>query len=1041
MMEVNLVGWITIVFFLFVTTFGLQACINIVLACIAFIAGVLTMLYLASDKETTNVTTQDLLDNPLDQSSYTSSLVQVMRIFNEPKKVTKTDKRITGSESVDTFLHEIFGYLMKDYVTPWYSIITSDKEFEERIRQTAQSVAVNLSNRIKTVNWLNYFMGRPVEDLTGHLRLFRGAGGGLLGAAAPSPSRPPRRGSPARSPPNNSPQQQHRRNKSDTDVASYAGKQRNVANSRFYVETNNTKHLSFEQQFFKLEREMEKNLISREKMCTDLDTETSFIAEICQLLFYISLEADDFKGGASLAIMRVISCVTLQSALSYITDPDTLNTLVLRFICYDGLSSESFLSVIRSSDNVDELKCTLDLVLQEIQNLVSHDTVGECDIAVKQQLSSLQYLVRMLNTRSSALTPSESSQQRQAVTQLPMNFLLENHLALGYFLDYAQSMGAHEYIFCHLQIQAWRAAAVKHLATQVSGIHNVREGTVSEIKSAAQAIYDQYLAGGILNSGDVPHTLVRNLITNLGMPLDEKSIVWFQEVEDFILTKLTIVGAGFKNSRQYTMLLAELDLENFNSSELTKFGERNDNGSQNYGSKTSLSSLSDSRLSDNSETDVERISGSSKFFIDSLPNSRSQSPGPTKSTEQIPTESGKEAKAESSSSLQIQDPRKQIQQWIFRKESCLLEADIYETGVVHERGKAFGVYAVKVTRRCPSTGQQFCWHVYRRYSDFLDLYNSIKDQYPELGKMEFPSKKTFHNTSRSVLERRKEVLSIWLSALAALGSPNGPPRYVILHSSLLLPFLSPKDVHDKQNQRVIDTMLVQPIRQGMRTLRGVPGQLFSTVDDLMEGLSKVLSNSKSESTVVLPSLQERSDVGTELPLRVLLLLLDEVFELRKRNQWLRRQISALLRQLLTVMFSHVLNKRIIECISSLTSPGTIVQCLDIVKRTYWSEGNGIPRRTYPRDAAERARARVAVKAALLAVCQEELKHIIGSETTHRGLMTVFELFQNPVLNKRLLYLFVEGLIGALYPDMDVKGVFRKLLRTAHSSKMAHLQVN
>lgn len=1038
MMEVNLVGWITIVFFLFVTTFGLQACINIILACVAFIAGVLTMLYLASEKETTHVTTQDLLDNPLDQSSCTSSLLQVMRIFNEPKKVTKRDKRITGSESVDTFLHEIFGYLMKDYVTPWYSIITSDKEFEEGIRQTAQSVAINLSNRIKTVNWLNYLMGRPVEDLTGHLRLFRGAGGGLLGAAAPSPSRPPRRGSPARSPPNNSPQQQHRRNKSDTDVASYAGKQRNIANSRFYVENSNKKNLSFEQQFFKLEREMEKNLISREKMCTDLDTETSFVAEICQLLFYISLEADDFKGGASLAIMRVISCVTLQSALSYITDPDTLNTLVLRFICYDGLSSESFLSVIRSSDNVDELKCTLDLVQQEIQNLVSHDTVGECDIAVKQQLSSLQYLVRMLNTRSSALTPSESSQRRQAVTQLPMKFLLENHLALGYFLDYAQSMGAHEYIFCHLQIQAWRAAAVKHLATRVSGMHNVREGTVSEIKSAAQAIYDQYLAGGILNSGDVPHTLVRNLITNLGMPLDEKSVVWFQEVEDFILTKLKIVAAGFKNSRQYTMLLAELDLENFNSSELTKFGEGNDNGSQNYGSKTSLSSLSDSRLSDNSETDVERISGSSKFFIDSLPNSRSQSPGPTKSSEQILNESGKEAKVE------------QIQQWIIRKESCLLEADIYETGVVHERGKAFGVYAVKVTRRCPSTGQEFCWHVYRRYSDFLDLYNSIKDQYPELGKMEFPSKKTFHNTSRSVLERRKEVLSIWLSALAELGSPNGPPRYVILHSSLLLPFLSPKDVHDKQNQRVIDTMLVQPIRQGMRTLRGVPGQLFSTVDDLMEGLSKVLSSSKSESTVVLPShlqtagvmsLQERSDVGAELPLRVLLVLLDEVFELRKRNQWLRRQISALLRQLLTVMFSDVLNKRIIECISSLTSPGTIVQCLDIVKRTYWSVGNGIPRRTNPRDGSERARARVAVKAALLAVCQEELKHIIGSETTHRGLMTVFELFQNPVLNKRLLYLLAEGLIGVLYPDMDVKGVFRKLLRTAHSSKMAHLQVN
>lgn len=46
----------------------------------------------------------------------------------------------------------------------------------------------------------------------------------------------------------------------------------------------------------------------------------------------------------------------------------------------------------------------------------------------------------------------------------------------------------------------------------------------------------------------------------------------------------------------------------------------------------------------------------------------------------------------------------------------------------------------------------------------------------------------------------------------------------------------------------------------------------------------------------------------DVPLRVLLLLLDEVFELRCRNRWLRRQIAAILRQILTTMFADVLNK-------------------------------------------------------------------------------------------------------------------------------------
>jgi sorting nexin-13 len=38
--------------------------------------------------------------------------------------------------------------------------------------------------------------------------------------------------------------------------------------------------------------------------------------------------------------------------------------------------------------------------------------------------------------------------------------------------------------------------------------------------------------------------------------------------------------------------------------------------------------------------------------------------------------------------------------------------------------------------------------------------------------------------------------------------------------------------------------------------------------------------------------------------RVVLLLMDEVFDLRERNQWLRRQIVAVLRQIIKAMFGR-----------------------------------------------------------------------------------------------------------------------------------------
>ena len=41
-----------------------------------------------------------------------------------------------------------------------------------------------------------------------------------------------------------------------------------------------------------------------------------------------------------------------------------------------------------------------------------------------------------------------------------------------------------------------------------------------------------------------------------------------------------------------------------------------------------------------------------------------------------------------------------------------------------------------------------------------------------------------------------------------------------------------------------------------------------------------------------------------IPLRITLLLLDEVFDLRERNQWLRRQIVAVLRQIIKAMLGE-----------------------------------------------------------------------------------------------------------------------------------------
>ena len=58
--------------------------------------------------------------------------------------------------------------------------------------------------------------------------------------------------------------------------------------------------------------------------------------------------------------------------------------------------------------------------------------------------------------------------------------------------------------------------------------------------------------------------------------------------------------------------------------------------------------------------------------------------------------------------------------------------------------------------------------------------------------------------------------------------------------------------------------------------------------------------------------------------------------------------------------------------------------------------------------------------------KDEIKHLIGSETTREGVLRIFELLQNPVLNRRLLYVIFEGVAETLFPDSNIDELYEKL---------------
>lgn len=116
-----------------------------------------------------------------------------------------------------------------------------------------------------------------------------------------------------------------------------------------------------------------------------------------------------------------------------------------------------------------------------------------------------------------------------------------------------------------------------------------------------------------------------------------------------------------------------------------------------------------------------------------------------------------------------------------------LSAKIINTAI-HCEGQ-YAVYAIQVS--VIEDNQHKSWHIYRRYSKFLELKKILVKRFAGLTKLPFPAKKAFQNTQRSVLEHRMNILNEFLDEICIRAELNEDMNIIIRD------FLEP-DTNDKK---------------------------------------------------------------------------------------------------------------------------------------------------------------------------------------------------------------------------------------------------
>ncbi|KAI0001884.1 hypothetical protein BJV77DRAFT_970081 [Russula vinacea] len=368
------------------------------------------------------------------------------------------------------------------------------------------------------------------------------------------------------------------------------------------------------------------------------------------------------------------------------------------------------------------------------------------------------------------------------------------------------------------------------------------------------------------------------------------------------------------------------------------------------------------------------------------------------------------------------------------------KVSIVNSVVGEENGKSVVRYLVEVQRLSPDGGVGTGWVVARRYNEFFDMHNKLRDRYAAVRNLEFPGKRLVTALSATFVDLRRAALERYMQNLVMVPA--------VTESAELRAFLS-RDSPFMVSERKASVSKSTGTFPGTGLVRHVYHSVAGSIDDMFFGpsmldvmiqrltrqaaeLAGIRGNSVTDEDVVSQAFRasgkaspddtlfqfsgdlkplegETSSSSFSSPICDLILA---VFELNKKNNWLRRQAIIIIMQ---QVLGSTVERKVRDTVNNFLGEMQIMNSIGMLRDSMWPGGQLRPP-PVPRSIEEKAQARDDANRMLSALIPDLGANMIGRSNARRGARRMFAVLQNRRLNQHLAYTILDELIAALFPE-------------------------